>query len=137
LAAQLAESDFEQDIREVLRTLEGAGTAAERAPRTILSDSHLALPARLITPIEGVVITFLDVTKIREAERRALAAQDYAESIVETVREPLLVLDAGLRIKSATKAFYETFQVFEDATVDIFFMSSATGNGIFRSCAGC
>ena len=48
-----------------------------------------------------------------------MAAQTYAESIVETVREPLVVLDAGLRVKSANKAFYETFQVFKGATSDM------------------
>ena len=66
--------------------------------------------------IEGVVLTFLDVTRIREAEQRALAAQLYAESIVETVREPLLVLDPDMRVNSANKAFYETFRVSEEET---------------------
>ena len=69
------------------------------------------LPYRTVNDaIEGVVITFLDVTPIRDAEQRALAAQLYAESIVETVREPLLVLDSALRVSSANKAFYETFR---------------------------
>lgn len=35
----------------------------------------------------------------------------YAEAIVETVREPLIILDNNLRIKSANKAFYSTFKV--------------------------
>jgi signal transduction histidine kinase len=35
----------------------------------------------------------------------------YAEAIVETVREPLIILDKDLNIKSANKAFFETFQV--------------------------
>jgi two-component system, chemotaxis family, CheB/CheR fusion protein len=38
-------------------------------------------------------------------------AQDYASSIVETVREPLVVLDANLRLLSANTAFYLFFQV--------------------------
>jgi two-component system CheB/CheR fusion protein len=37
-------------------------------------------------------------------------ARDFAMSIVETVRQPLLVLDADLRIKMANRAFYRTFQ---------------------------
>ena len=38
-------------------------------------------------------------------------AQKYAESIVETVREPLLVLSSSLKVISANRSFYETFQV--------------------------
>ena len=35
----------------------------------------------------------------------------YATSIVETVRQPLVVLDADLRVRSANRSFYETFRV--------------------------
>ncbi len=35
----------------------------------------------------------------------------YAQNIVDTVREPLLILDATLRVRSANRAFYNTFQV--------------------------
>jgi len=38
-------------------------------------------------------------------------ATRYAESIVETVREPLLILDANLKIISANRNFYTTFKV--------------------------
>ena len=39
------------------------------------------------------------------------AARNYAEGIVETNREALLVLDSELRVVSANRAFYQTFQV--------------------------
>jgi len=35
----------------------------------------------------------------------------YAQNIVDTVREPLLILDATLRVRSANRAFYHTFHV--------------------------
>ena len=35
----------------------------------------------------------------------------YAESIVATVREPLLVLDADMKVVSANRSFYQTFKV--------------------------
>jgi signal transduction histidine kinase len=35
----------------------------------------------------------------------------YAEAIVETVREPLIILDGNLRIKTANKAFFDAFKV--------------------------
>ena len=37
--------------------------------------------------------------------------QNYAQNIVDTVREPLLILDATLRIQSANRAFYQMFHV--------------------------
>ena len=47
-----------------------------------------------------------------QAKNVALAkARDFAMSIVETVRQPLLVLDMELRIKMANRAFYRLFQV--------------------------
>src|SRR5688572_28956886 len=46
-------------------------------------------------------------------ERRPLVddIQNYAQNIVDTVREPLLILDATLRVGSANRAFYQTFHV--------------------------
>src|SRR3954471_10794261 len=38
-------------------------------------------------------------------------ALTYAESIIDTVRDPLLVLDAELRVRSASRSFYEDFAV--------------------------
>src|ERR1035437_6944302 len=47
-----------------------------------------------------------------QAKNAALAkARDFAMSIVETVRQPLLVLDMELRIKMANRAFYRLFKV--------------------------
>lgn len=43
-------------------------------------------------------------------------ARDYAECIVANMRSPLIVLDAGLRVKTASAAFYETFQVDKRST---------------------
>ena len=37
--------------------------------------------------------------------------QTYAQNIVDTVREPLLILDTTLRVQSANRAFYQAFQV--------------------------
>ncbi|MGH8273983.1 MAG: CheR family methyltransferase, partial [Gammaproteobacteria bacterium] len=67
--------------------------------------------------IAGVVLTFVDISKRHrlEAETQALnvqleAQKAYAESIIATVREPLLVLNADLRVVSASRAFYRAFQ---------------------------
>src|ERR1700719_565542 len=51
-------------------------------------------------------------------ERRPLVEdiQNYAQNIVDTVREPLLMLDTTLRVRSANRAFYQSFQVSPDET---------------------
>lgn len=61
--------------------------------------------------IDGLVLTFQDITKLRNAEQVVQAARGVAASIVETIREPLLVLDDQLRVVSANQSFYRTFQV--------------------------
>jgi diguanylate cyclase (GGDEF)-like protein/PAS domain S-box-containing protein len=41
---------------------------------------------------------------------------EYTQSIVDTVREPMLVLDSGLKIVSASRSFYKTFNVIPEET---------------------
>jgi diguanylate cyclase (GGDEF)-like protein/PAS domain S-box-containing protein len=48
--------------------------------------------------------------ELRLAEERALDALRYAEDILQTVREPLLVLDSDLRVRSANRSFFDTFR---------------------------
>src|SRR4051794_33106292 len=59
----------------------------------------------------GVVMIFRDITERRQAEHRIASARGYAESIVNTVREPLLILNADLHVRSANRSFYEMFRV--------------------------
>lgn len=44
-------------------------------------------------------------------------AQTLAQAIVDTIHEPLLVLDSQLRVLAAGRAFYETFQVNPEHTM--------------------
>lgn len=48
---------------------------------------------------------------------QAISAQEYAQHIVDTVREAILVLDPDLRVVSANRSFYRTFQVTAPETV--------------------
>ncbi|MGD0352686.1 MAG: chemotaxis protein CheB [Dehalococcoidia bacterium] len=96
--------------------------------------------------IQGLVLTMVDITEEKKAAREvaaakaakelavakaakelaaakaakelavAEAAQEVAESIANTVREPLIVLSGGLRIISANNAFYNMFQVSKEDT---------------------
>jgi two-component system, chemotaxis family, CheB/CheR fusion protein len=54
-------------------------------------------------------------------------ARLYAEAIVETIREPLLILDADLRVQSANRAFYQSFETTPAATEQHQFFALGTG----------
>ncbi len=61
--------------------------------------------------VGGCVLVFRDITERRKAERAVQDALAYAEAIVATVREPLVVLDGDLRVRTANRSFYSTFRV--------------------------
>jgi len=50
-------------------------------------------------------------------QRTASESQEYAESIIDTVREPLISLDQDLRVVTASRSFYEFFKVNPEETV--------------------
>jgi two-component system, chemotaxis family, CheB/CheR fusion protein len=71
--------------------------------------------------IDGVVLTFTDITANRKAEQVKLAAaqlaQVLAQGIVDTVVEPLIVLDKDLQVVSASRSFFQNFEVTPEQTV--------------------
>jgi diguanylate cyclase (GGDEF)-like protein/PAS domain S-box-containing protein len=64
-----------------------------------------------------ILLAIEDVTERDRATRANQEAREYAETIIDTVREPLLVLDDDLRVVSASRAFYGTFKVTPQETV--------------------
>ncbi len=66
--------------------------------------------------VDGVVVTLADVSRLKHVEESLRSTRAYAESIIATVREPLVVLDAELRVISASAAFYRAFQTGSGAT---------------------
>jgi len=61
--------------------------------------------------VVGVALVFRDVTERRVREQLLQDTLNYAEAILATLREPFIVLDDHLRIKTANRSFYETFKV--------------------------
>lgn len=59
--------------------------------------------------VGGVVLMLIDIDALKRREQEIKESRDYAVSIVETVREPLIVLDGHLRVHTANRAFYECF----------------------------
>jgi PAS domain-containing protein len=67
---------------------------------------------------ELLVLAMEDVTERRRTEADLKAIETYAQNIVDTVREPLLILDTTLRVRSSNHAFYQTFKVSSEETED-------------------
>jgi len=61
--------------------------------------------------IDGAVVALVDIDALKKTEREIEAARDYAEAILRTTRDPLLVLRHDLTVESANNAFYKTFKV--------------------------
>jgi two-component system CheB/CheR fusion protein len=74
--------------------------------------------------IEGVVLTFINIDEQKQvqkelqqvSERKVRAAKRFAENILDTVRESLLVLDSQMRVLTANHSFYETFRARPEET---------------------
>jgi two-component system CheB/CheR fusion protein len=102
--------DLAKDVNEVLQTL------ASKEDQVSTKDgkwySMRIIPYRTLqNNINGVVITFSDITDLKKMSELMKARTNYAEGIVNTVRDPMLVLSGNLNIVSANPSFYRTFQV--------------------------
>jgi two-component system CheB/CheR fusion protein len=58
----------------------------------------------------------MDIHEQKIATEKTRELQQYAEGIVDTVREPLIVLNTELRVVSANRSFFKDFQVNPDET---------------------
>lgn len=63
---------------------------------------------------EELILVNQEITRLNV---QLSVARDYAEAIIANIGEPLLVLDQDLRVKTANRAFYKTFQVNKTQTV--------------------
>jgi PAS domain S-box-containing protein len=104
-------------IRAVIREMEDAEDAAlsERSEAARWA-SHMTLFVIMAGSVVALGLVALaawaiqrDEATRRDAEQAMDRARTYAESIVDTVREPLVVLDRDLCVASANRSFYEVF----------------------------
>jgi two-component system CheB/CheR fusion protein len=102
--------DLIKDVNDVLQTLVFKEGQVQTKDRNWYS--MRIIPYRTVeNKIDGVVITFSDITEFRKMQELMAERTEYAEGIINTVREPLLVLNGDLKVVSANPSFYRTFQV--------------------------
>ncbi len=112
---KIAYPDLYKDAETVLKTLQTREAEVRTEEGRCFSMRILPYRTRE-NVIDGVVITFVDVTERRRAEEETLEARIYAESIVDTVRASLLTLDSNLKVISANQQFYRTFRTTREET---------------------
>ncbi len=105
----------QMELPDLRRLLLDALDGGDRKPRDV-RDAQGRWHSLRILPyvgldgkIDGAVLMLIDV----DAAKRGL---DFAEAIVETVREPLVILNQNLQVVKANKTFYTTFRAVREET---------------------
>ncbi len=116
IATTVKDEHFLADIRSVLETL-------NQVEKEIASEDNRryemkAVPYRTAANIiDGVVVTFQDITDYKQAITTSEQTGELAGAIVETIREPLLILDESLKVAAANPAFYRHFRTHPEETL--------------------
>jgi len=67
--------------------------------------------------VDGAVLVLVDISDLKRSEFAIGSAREYAENIIATMREALVVLDADLRVESVNRAFYGLFGAKSSETI--------------------
>ncbi|PJJ60821.1 CheR family methyltransferase [Hymenobacter chitinivorans] len=113
-ASNLRHENLAADIRQVLDRL----VSIDSNIQTTTGEWYAMriLPYRTLDNyISGTVITFTDISGLKHLEAQLQETSRFANSIIETVREPLLVLDQQLHILTVSRAFAQVFGVESEA----------------------
>src|SRR5699024_8664281 len=114
---RLSSDNFQKDATKVLESL-------QLIEREVYSDDNRVFIARLFPyrtiddKIEGIVISFIDISENEKGKQKILEERNFSESIIATIREPLLVLNKDMKVVSANRYFCEIFQVQYEEYID-------------------
>ncbi len=116
ITTSLRYDGLQTDVRTVLQTL-------TRVEKEVPGEGEQCYQMKVMpyrtaeNVIEGVVVTFVDITGQKKMLAASRETAEFAEAVVETVREPLLILDGQLKVAEANPAFYRGFQVRPEETL--------------------
>jgi two-component system CheB/CheR fusion protein len=105
----------QMELPDLRRLLLDAMEGGDRKPRDIRDSLGRWYSLRILPSLgpdgktDGAVLMLIDI----DAAKRGL---DFAEAIVETVREPLVILNQNLQVVKANRIFYEMFQAAPEET---------------------
>jgi two-component system CheB/CheR fusion protein len=114
----VAEESLVRDAQRVLAELEPVTTEVTAEDGRMYSRS--VRPYRSEDGrVDGVSVAFYDVTERKKAATASEDARVYAEAIVGTMRDALLVLDGDLRVVTANRGFTEAFELAASEVVGV------------------
>lgn len=109
-ASNLRYEHLIRDVQQVISRL----TSQETNIQTVSGQWYTMriLPYRTLDNyISGAVITFTEITGLKQMEQQLQQSARFAASIHEAVREPQLTLDRHLRVLTASQSFAEAFHM--------------------------
>ncbi len=115
-------STLREDMRLIIEAQEAGTEELQSANEEIISSNEelQSINEELETGKEEIesaneeLVTINQELQVRNDQLSE--ANQFAEAILDTIREATLVLDADLRVRSANKAFYRLFRVREEET---------------------
>jgi two-component system CheB/CheR fusion protein len=118
------------DLEQVCKHVIDAATIVEREVRDRDGRWH-SLRVRPYTTtdnqIDGAVITLEDISALKSSVEQVTAAREHAETLVDSVPVPLVLLDTDLRVTWASRSFYETFELTPEETITHFVYEMGNG----------
>ena len=111
-----------EDMRSIMEDQEAVIEELQSANEELLSGSEelQSLNEELETSKEEIQSTNEELTTLNQElfdrNEQLNLSRLYAESIVATIREPLLILDRNMQVRTANRSFYEKFDISEEQT---------------------
>jgi len=126
-------AQLREDMRSITEDQEAVNEELQSANEELLSGSEelQSLNEELETSKEEIQSTNEELTTLNQElvdrNEQLTLARLYAESIVATIREPLIVLDKQMKVKTANRAYYDKFGTSEEDTEGKSFFSLGKG----------
>src|SRR3984957_3884905 len=121
------------DMTSITESQEAANEELQSANEELLSGSEelQSLNEELETSKEEIQSTNEEMTTLNQElfDRNSQLndARLYSESIVATIREPLIILDKNMKVKTANRAYYRKFMTSEEETEEKYFYHLRNG----------
>ena len=126
-------AQLREDMRSITEDQEAVNEELQSANEELLSGSEelQSLNEELETSKEEIQSTNEELTTLNQElfdrNSQLNAARLYSESIVATIREPLIILDKDMKVKTANRAYYKKFMTSEEETEEKYFYHLRNG----------
>ena len=115
-------AQLREDIRSITEDQEAVNEELQSANEELLSGSEelQSLNEELETSKEEIQSTNEELTTLNQElldrNDQLNTARLYAESIIATIREPIIVLDKDMKVRTANQSYYKKFKTTEEET---------------------